>query len=182
MNEARRRSQAGYTLVELMVATSIGVLVMGALTSVILTTVVSTNVATSRVDAANQVRGLQLTAYDDMALSLIPTPAGCGTPSSPCTTQPIVLQGSRMSNQAVGTASAYTVSYAWSPAAHTIVRQVSGGASRTVAADVTRFSWYVDTSQMHPAVVISLTVTIDTYNSQYAQSQSMRFYPRVTGP
>jgi prepilin-type N-terminal cleavage/methylation domain-containing protein len=182
MTDARRRSQAGYTLIELMVATSIGVFVMGALTSVILTTVLSTNVATSRVDAANQVRNLQLTAYDDMALSLVPTPAGCGTPASPCTTQPIVLQGSRMSNQSAGTATPYTVSYTWSAAVHTIVRQVSGGASRTIATDVTSFSWYLDTSQAHHAVVIRLTVTIDTYNSQYAQSQSMRFYPRVTGP
>lgn len=181
MNESRRRAQAGYTLVEVLVATTIGTLVMGALTSVIVTTVLSTNVATSRVDASNQVRSFQLTAHDDMALSNVPQPSGCGgAPSSPCTTQPIVLQGTRMSNQDAGTASAYGVSYIWDPAAHVIVRQVAGGPQRIVATNVTSFSWYVDSTDAHAAVVVSLTVTFDTYNETFSLFQSLRFYPRVT--
>lgn len=181
MIESRRRAQAGYTLVEVLVATTIGALVMGALTSVILTTALSTNVATSRVDAANQVRSFQLTAHDDMALSTVPQPSGCGSAqSSPCTTEAIVLQGSRMSNQAAGTASPYAVSYTWDPANKVIVRQVTGGPSRTVATNVSSFSWYVDSTDGHPAVVVNLTVTFDSYNNAFSQSQSLRFYPQVT--
>lgn len=181
MKESRRRAQAGYTLIEMLVATTIGALVMGALTSVIVTTAESTNVATSRVDAANQVRSFQLTAHDDMALSGVPQPTGCGTaPSNPCTTQAIVLQGSRMSNQAAGTPSAYAVSYTWDPVAKVIVRQVVGGPRRTVSTDVSSFSWYVDSTDGHPAVVVTLTVTFNSYNNTFSESQSLRFYPRVT--
>lgn len=177
-----RRGQAGYTLVELIVATAIGALVLGALTSVVLTTALSTNVATSRVEASNQIRSFQLTAFDDMALSRIPSPSGCGTQATPCTTQAIVLSGSRMANQPAGAATPYSVSYAWDPSRHVVSRQVSGGPGRTVATDVTSFSWYVDGTAAHAAVVVSLTVTIATYNSTYRESQTLRFSPRVTVP
>ena len=73
MSASRRRRQAGYTLVELIIAMAIGAMVLGALTSIVVTTALSTNLATSRVDASNQVRNFQLTAYDDLALSNLPT-------------------------------------------------------------------------------------------------------------
>jgi prepilin-type N-terminal cleavage/methylation domain-containing protein len=182
MTAKSRRSQAGFTLVELLVATAIGTLVMGALTSIILTTALSTNVATSRIDASNQVRSFQLTAYDDVALSAIPSPSGCGTEANPCTTQAIDLQGIRMPNVDTGVAAPYSVSYIWDPTTHTVSRQVGGGPDRTVATGVTSFAWYIDGGGAHPVIVVSLTVTIATYNASYSESQTLRFYPRVTAP
>ena len=178
MTPRRHRYQAGYTLVEVIIATAIGALVLGAVTSIVLTTAISTNVATSRVDASNQVRSLQLTAYDDIALSSVPAPSACGAPATPCTTQPMVLQGGRMPNQVSGSPSQYTVTYTWDPTQHVVVRQVSGGPSRIVATNVTSYSWYVDPGA-HATVVIVLTVTYDAYNARYSESQALRFYPRV---
>ena len=66
---ARRRRQAGYTLIELIIASAIGLMVMGALTSVFVTMALGANTATSRVEASSQIRNFQLTAYDDFALS-----------------------------------------------------------------------------------------------------------------
>ena len=179
MKRQRWNSQAGYTLIEVLVATAIGAIVLGAVTSIVLTTAISTNVATTRVDTSAQVRSFQLTAYDDMALSSAPVPSGCGAAANPCTTQPLILQGSRVPNQVSGSPSAYAVTYTWDSVQNVVVRQVSGGPSRTVATNVTRYSWYVDSSAAHPSIVINLTVTMVTYNSSYSQSQSLRFYPRV---
>jgi prepilin-type N-terminal cleavage/methylation domain-containing protein len=181
MTAPQKRGQAGYTLVELIVATAIGTMVLGALTSILLTTALSTNVATSRVEASNQVRNFQLTAYDDMALSQIPSPSGCGTQADPCTSQAIVLNGSRMTNELAGVAATYGVSYTWDPATGAVTRQVTGGASRVVATNVTSYSWYVDSTEAHPAIVVSLTVTFASYNSSYSESQTLRFSPRVSG-
>jgi prepilin-type N-terminal cleavage/methylation domain-containing protein len=174
-----RRSQAGYTLVEVLVATAIGAIVMGAVTSIVVTTVISTNVATSRVDATTQVRDFQLNAYDDVARSALPGASGCGSQANPCTTQPMVLTGSRIPNQLAGSPSPYTVTYTWDPSQHLVVRQVSAGPSRPVATGVTSYAWYIDSSAGHPTVVVNLTVTVSTYNASYSESQSFRFYPRV---
>ncbi len=184
MSPDRKRGQAGYTLVELIIATAMGAIVLGAVTSIVLTTAVATNVATSRVDASNQVRTFQVTAYDDIALSSVPSPAGCGAPSQPCTTQAMVLAGLRLSNATPGVPSsgvptAYSVTYTWNSTTGVVVRQVAGGPSRTVATNVTSYSWYVDRSGAYPAVVVNLTVTFNSYNSLHSQSQSLRFYPRV---
>lgn len=176
---AGRRRQAGYTLIEVVVATAIGLFVMGSLTSIVLTTVLAANTATSRVEASSQIRNFQLNAYDDFALSQAPIPPGCGvTAASPCTSEAITLQGSRMPNQEAVAAAGYTVVYAWDPASKVVNRQV-GGASRRAASNVTAYSWYIDGAGQ-PSVVISLTVTVGFYNTSYSQSQTMRFYPRVT--
>ena len=102
--EDRLRRQAGYTLIELMIATAIGLLVMSALTSVVVTTMIGTNAATGRVETSGQIRNFELFAYDDFALSHPPAPSGCGIAANPCTTQPMVLSGFRMTNQARGQA------------------------------------------------------------------------------
>lgn len=176
---ARRRRQAGYTLIELIIATAIGLMVMGALTSVVLTTSLAANTATSRVEASAQVRNFQLTAYDDFVLSRPPTPSGCGTQAAPCSTQDMVLQGSRMPNQVTGVATPYMVRYVWDPAGHVVTRFV-GAANRVVASGVTAYIWYLDSSGDHPSVVVRMTVTVGFYNTSYSESQTLRFYPRVT--
>lgn len=181
MNAAVHKGQAGFTLVELIVATAIGTLVMGALVSIVLTVSISSNIATTRADASAQIRNFQLAAYDDLALSSAPTGSGCGTASNPCTSQPIVLQGMRVPNQVTGSPGNYSVTYTWSPDTKEVTRQ-AGTSSRTVTRDVTGFSWYVDTSGDHPVVVVILTVTESTYNASYSETQTFRFLPRVTAP
>jgi len=177
----RRRRQAGYTLIELIVASAIGLMVMGALTSVVLTMTLGANIATSRVEASAQIRNFQLTAYDDFALSRPPNPPGCGTQAGPCTTQDMVLTGDRMPNQADGVAAPFTARYSWDRSDQTVTRFVNAS-SRVVASSVTGYSWYVDQSGAHPVVVVGMNVTVGFYNTSYTESQTLLFYPRVTAP
>ena len=167
------RSQNGYTLVEVVIACAIGAIVMAGLTSVILTSVRAANTVSSRVEASAQIRSFEFFAYDDFARSRIPFPFGCGTATNPCTTQPIVLNGSQVTNAASPVPSPYQVSYTWDGTAF-LDRQVSG-VSRHAAASVTAFSWYIDVSGAHPTVVVSMTVTVGSYQ----ESQTLRFLPRV---
>lgn len=176
---ARRRRQAGYTLIELIVASAIGLMVMGALTSVVLTMALGANTATSRVEASAQIRNFQLTAYDDFAMGRPPSPVGCGTPVSPCTTQDMILDGSHMPNLTGAVATPYTVRYTWDRSQGVVTRFV-GITSRVAASGVTSYSWYVDSSGAHPVVVVSMTVVVSFYNTSYAESQTLLFYPRVT--
>jgi prepilin-type N-terminal cleavage/methylation domain-containing protein len=178
---ARRQGQAGFTLIELIIATAIGLLVLSALTSVVLTTSVAANTATARIQASEQVRNFQFTAYDDFALARAPVPTGCGTSSSPCTTQVMDLFGSQPPSQNGGLAPGYAVRYTWNSTNQTVTRE-AGGSSRVAASNVTAFSWYIDSSGAWPTVVVSLTVRIATYNSVYSESQTFLFYPRITAP
>src|SRR6266849_2175759 len=129
---ARHRRQAGFTLIEVVIASALGLMVMGALTSVGLTTVLSDDIASARFEAGAQVRNLQFTAYDDFVHARAPVPAGCGTSGVPCTTQELVLQGSRMPNEVGGVAAPDTVRYAWDPALQVVTRY-AGTASRIAA-------------------------------------------------
>lgn len=176
---ARRRAQAGYTLIELIIASAIGLMVMGAMTSVVLTMTLGANTATSRIEASAQIRNFQLTAYDDFALSRPPATTGCGTQVSPCTTQDMVLQGDRMPNQTAGIAAPFTARYTWDPSTKVLTRFV-GAASRVVASNVNDYSWYVDATGAHPVVIVGISVTVGFYNTRYTESQSLLFYPRVT--
>ena len=169
----RHRSQAGYTLIELVIATALGVVVMGALTSVVLTGVVAANSATSRVEASAQIRNFELTAYDDFALSHAPAPSGCSY-LSPCTTQSLVLKGVTQPS-GLSAPPTRTVSYVWDAGQQAVTRQAPAG-NRTVARNVTRFGWYVEDR----TVVVRLTVKVSFYNTSNAQSQTLRFYPRLT--
>lgn len=178
---ARRRRQAGYTLIELIIASAIGLMVMGALTSIFVTMALGANTATSRVEASSQIRNFQLTAYDDFALSRPPTPAGCGTPVSPCTTQDMVLTGDRMPNEIGAVAAPFTARYTWDPNQQSVTRFV-GSSSRVAASSVTDYSWYVDQSGQHPVIVVNISVTVGFYNTSYTESQTLLFYPRVTSP
>jgi prepilin-type N-terminal cleavage/methylation domain-containing protein len=176
---ARHRSQAGYTLIEVIISSAIGLLVMGALTSVVLTMSLGDNTATGRIEASAQIRNFQLTAYDDFALSRPPNPAGCGTATTPCTTQDMILMGSRVPNDPIGLPAPFTARYTWDPTQQAVTRFVDAG-SRVVASSVTAYSWYIDSGGGHPVVVVNMTVTVSFYNTSYAESQSLLFYPRVT--
>jgi type II secretory pathway pseudopilin PulG len=168
------RSQGGYTLVELLVASALGLFVMTGLTSVVLTTWRAGTIATSRIEASGQIRNFQFEAYDDFALSNPPVPNGCtGTAASPCTT-PIVLQGVQASNAASPVTSPYQVTYTWD-GANLLMRQVSGHPAVEAASGVTAFSWYLDGSGLHQMVVVTISVTIQSYT----ETQALRFYPRV---
>jgi prepilin-type N-terminal cleavage/methylation domain-containing protein len=160
----RVRNQDGYTLVEVVISAAIGAVLMAGLTSVVLTSVRATNIATARIEASSQIRSFQFFAYDDFAHSGIPP----GSASCPCT-QPIVLSGPPANSQDTP-GSLEQVTYAWDGTGF-LDRQSSTG-TRRVSTNVTGFSWRVDGR----TVVVSLTVTVQSY----AQSQTLRFYPRVS--
>jgi type II secretory pathway pseudopilin PulG len=168
------KSQGGYTLVELIIASALGLFVMTGLTSVVLTTWRAGTTATSRIEASSQIRNFQFAAYDDFALANLPTPNGCAaTAASPCTT-PILLQGVQASNATSPATSPYQVTYTWD-GSNLLMRQVNGNPSVEAANGVTAFSWYLDGSGSHQTVVVTISVTIQSYT----ETQTLRFYPRV---
>jgi prepilin-type N-terminal cleavage/methylation domain-containing protein len=175
----RRTRQAGFTLIELMIATALGVLVLSALTSLVVTMMMADNTATGRVEASSQVRNFQFAAYDDFVLARPPAPPDCGTAATPCTTQDLVLMGSQAPDPPNAAPASYTVRYVWDPNLEEVTRY-AGTAIRVVASNVTAYSWYVDRSGLYPTVVVSITVTIPSYNVTYSDSQTLRFYPRIT--
>jgi prepilin-type N-terminal cleavage/methylation domain-containing protein len=168
------RDQSGYTLVELIVASAIGLFVMTGLTSMVLTTWRAGTTATSRIEASGQIRNFQFEAYDDFALANLPTPSGCAaTAASPCTT-PIVLQGVQASNAISPATSPYQVTYTWD-GSNLLMRQVNTNPAVEAANGVTAFSWYLDGSGSHQMVVVTISVTVQSYT----ETQALRFYPRV---
>lgn len=168
------RSQAGYTLLEVVIASAIGAILMTALTSVILTSVTANNTATSRIEASGQIRNFEFFAYDDFAHGSMPAPTGCGTVSNQCSMQALVLSGPQVDNSLtpVGT----QVSYTWD-GSEFLDRQVGADPSTAIhaATNVTGFSWYVDGEAPYQTVVVILTVKVQSYS----ESQTLRFYPRV---
>jgi type II secretory pathway pseudopilin PulG len=151
------RSQGGYTLVEVVIASALGMVVMTALTSVILTSWRAGNTAVGRVEASSEIRNFQFRAYDDFAQSGLPLSSGCGTDG--CST-PIVLTGPQAGDQVI---------YSWD--GKNLLDRQAAGSSRHVATDVKYFRWYLDGR----TVVVRLTVTV----LDYSETQTMRFYPRV---
>lgn len=176
---ARRNRQAGFTLIELIIATTLGLLVLSALTSVVLTMMMADNTASGRIEASSQVRNYQFAAYDDFVVARPPAPPGCGTATTQCTTQDLVLTGTRAPNPPDAAPVSSTVRYTWDRSLQAVTRY-AGTTSRVVASNVTAYSWYVDRSGLYPTVVVNITVTIPSYNATYSASQTLRFYPRVT--
>jgi prepilin-type N-terminal cleavage/methylation domain-containing protein len=167
------RSQEGFTLVELLVASAIGVIVMTGLTSVVLTSWRAGSIATGRILASSQIRNFEFAAQDDFALSALPTPSGCAaTIGSPCTTQVIALQGSRASNAAPPSINPYSVSYTWDGTG-LVFRQVGANSPVEAATNVSAFSWYIDGSSQ--TVVVTMSVTVQSYT----QTQTFRFHTEV---
>lgn len=173
---AKASRQAGYTLVELIIALALSSLLMVALTSVVLTTWRASTTATSRLQASGQVRNFDYFAFDDFARSgLPPYPAACGGVSSNPCDQPIQLTGTLMSNAVPPAATAnFSVTYTWDQANLLLVRQAAGG-STNAATNVTAFAWHIDSSTPSPTVFVNLTITVDAYR----ESQTFRFYPRL---
>jgi len=164
------KSQGGFTLVEVLIASAIGALLMAALTSVVLTSWRAATIASSRVEASSEVRNFEYYAYDDFARSAVPNSGSC-IPASPCTTTPLALHGYRVSNS-VPVPSSFSVTYAWDGSQYLDRTISSTGATEHMATDVTRFQWYVDTNA---TVVVSMTVTVQAYS----ESQTFRFYPKL---
>jgi prepilin-type N-terminal cleavage/methylation domain-containing protein len=169
----RARNQGGFTLVELIIASAIGVLLMTGLTSVVFTSYKAWTTASSRVEASSQIRSFQYFAYDDFARSTLPTATGC-TISTPCTVQPITLTGLQVGNSQAPAPAPYSVAYTWDGSTF-VDRQVGSGPARHAASDVTAFSWYVDGSAPHQTIVIAMTVTVQSYS----ESQTMQFFPEL---
>lgn len=175
------RSQGGYTLLEVIIASAIGAILMAALTSVILTSVGAANIATSRIEASSQIRNFEFFAYDDFARSPLPDPNGCvGTPPTQCT---IVLGGVQASNSATPATAAYPVSYSWDATSGFLDRLVGNNPAVHAATNVNAFSYSLDAQTR--TVVVSLTVKVCTTGAwpgcvqAYSESQTFRFYPRV---
>ena len=169
------RSQSGFTLIEVIITSAVGLILMTALTSVILTSVRAAGVATGRVEASSQIRNFELRAYDDFARSGIPAIPGCGdSAADACTTSIIVLSGVQASNTNPPSITAYTVTYQWDGRAF-LDRAATGVPREHMATSVTSFTWYVDNTSARPTVVTSLTVTVQNYS----ETQTFRFYPRL---
>jgi prepilin-type N-terminal cleavage/methylation domain-containing protein len=165
------KSQSGFTLVELIVASAIGLIVMTGLTSVVLTSWRAWVTGTSRVEASSAIRNFQFEGNDDFALSSLPVPPGCGTSvSNQCSTQTISLQGLQFDKS--GAVSAYHVTYTWDGTS-LLMRQIGVKPPREAATNVSAFTWYVDGSTQ--AVVVTISVTVQSYT----QTQTLRFYTHV---
>jgi prepilin-type N-terminal cleavage/methylation domain-containing protein len=168
------KSQSGFTLVELLVASAIGLIVMTGLTSLVLTTWRAGTIATSRVAASGQIRSFQVEAYDDFALSRVPTLTNCGAGSPPpCK---ITLSGLQASKAGVPLITPYQVDYVWDGV--NVDRNIAGGSSKHAATGVSEFSAYLAGPPGNQTVVVKLTITIQSY-PPYSETQTLRFYPRV---
>jgi hypothetical protein len=75
-----------------------------------------------------------------------------------------------------------SITYSWDPTQHLVTRQIDGGGARTIASNVTSYSWYIDSGGAHPSVVIALTVTEVNYNATFTEVQTFRFNPQVSAP
>jgi prepilin-type N-terminal cleavage/methylation domain-containing protein len=165
------KSQGGYTLVELIVASAVGLLVMTGLTSMVLTSSRAGAVATSRIEASAQVRNFEFDAYGDFALSGVPVISSCalGDPP-PCT---VALSGLQASNSTTPVPVNYTVTYSWDGS--NVDRQIGSNPRVHAATGVTAFSAVLAGTPPYQTVVVTLTVTVQAY----AETQTLRFYPRV---
>ena len=164
----KARSQAGFTLIELIIASAIGLAVMTALTSVVFTTWKASVIASSRVEASAQIRNFQLVAYDDFVGSGPPTTSGCGgVPAGTCITLPVT----RASNpdQPV------TVTYKWD-GVRFLDRCQDSQPCRHVSTNVKAFIVIPDGGAL--VVKIKISIPTDSTNS-YTQSQTLRFLPRL---
>ncbi|SRR5712691_588026 len=163
------RSQSGYTLIEVIIASAIGALLLAGLTSVILTSVRAIDTASSRVEASSQIRSFEYFAYDDFARSGVPQ--AC---AAPLTGSCFALTGLEASNSSSPAITLHTVTYVWD-GSDFLDRQIDGGPLEHVASGVTWFSWTVSGGSSRQTCVIQMTVTVGSY----AETQTLQFYPQA---
>jgi prepilin-type N-terminal cleavage/methylation domain-containing protein len=162
-------SQAGYTLVEVIIASAIGAVLMAGLTSVILTSVRAVDTASSRVQASSQIRSFVYFAYDDFDQSGVP--AACTPPPSGAC---LKLSGLHASNSQPPVISDRFVTYTWD-GSDFLDRQVDSGPPQHVASGVTAFSWSVTGGASRQSCLVQITVTVGSY----AESQTLQFFPQA---
>lgn len=168
-----RRSQAGFTLVEMMIASAMGAIVMGALSSVVWLATSSNASVDPRLQASGQVRNLQTALNADLT-SARPAPladSGC-TQSVPCTTFPIQVRGPIVPAR-TGLAQpdpvAHYVTYCYIPAGSVVERFAgtltacpgAAGSGQAVARRLSSFSWYYTGT----SVVVSVSATVGSYST-----------------
>lgn len=163
------RSQSGYTLIEVIIASAIGALLMVGLSSVILTSVRAIDTAGSRVEASSQIRSFEYFANDDFARSGIPQ-ACAAPPAGSC----LSLTGLQASNSSSPAITLRTVTYVWD-GSDFLDRQVDTGPPEHVASGVTWFSWSLAGGSSRQTAVIQMTVTVGSY----AETQTLQFYPQA---
>ena len=156
-------------MVEVVIASAIGAVVMAGLASVILTSVQATGTATSRVEASSELRTIEFFARDDFARSSVPTTCP-GVPATSC----LVLRGQQVTGSSAPQAQPYQVMYTWDGSAF-LDRQVGTEPARHIASDVTAFTWYVQGSGQKQTCVLQVTVTV----GGYSESQTLLFYPQL---
>ena len=181
-----KNRQAGFTLIELIIATAIGLVVMAGLTSIMFTAYRADRQATSRVEAAGQIRTFEQSASRDFALSSMPpAPPTCGTQATPCSQDPIQLSGCSITSNDGGAThvwQSHKVTYTWSNTTQVVTRDVGSGVTFPAASDVTAFTWFLDGTSPNQSVVVTIAVTVNwAQNSPYTQSQVLRFFPQVVG-
>ncbi|HKW60288.1 MAG TPA: prepilin-type N-terminal cleavage/methylation domain-containing protein [Candidatus Dormibacteraeota bacterium] len=163
------RSQSGYTLVEVIIASAIGAILMVGLTSVVFTSVRAIDTASSRVEASSQIRSFASYAYDDFARSGLPQ--GCpAPPSGTC----VSLTGLGASNSVPPAIATHTVTYTWD-GADFLDRQVDGGSAHHVASGVTAFTWSIAGGASRQTCIVQITVTVGAYS----ETQALQFYPQA---
>jgi len=161
-----RKRQSGFTLVELLVASSLGVIVMGSLVSVLWVTFRANDTWDPQLQSSAEVRNFQLAFYQDAAqaddsAALGSNLAGClnPAPNAACTKQPINISYSLYSSSTVSAPE--FVTYCWTGSTDQKVLRIasdtsvgptggtqttcSGGAGWTVVArSVSSWTWYYD--------------------------------------
>jgi len=183
---APKNAQAGFTLIELIIATAIGLVVLTGLFSVMFTAYRADRQATTRVEVAGQIRTFEQSAFRDFELSALPpAPPTCGTKATPCTQAPIQLSGCSITSTDGGAThvwQSHKVTYTWNSTTQVVTRDVGAGVTLPAASDVSAFSWYVDGTTPNQTVVVTIGVTLNwAQSSPYTQSQVLRFHPQVVG-
>jgi prepilin-type N-terminal cleavage/methylation domain-containing protein len=161
----RDQPQAGYTLVEILLAMGISTLLMAGLGLVIYTLFKANNTSDSRLQASSQIRTFQLAFHDDVAHN-----AGTIVCANPCTT--LTLSGSRYNQGATGPCS-LTVTYAYPSPSPLLISRSVGGKTTQVARNVKAFAATVGADNS-----VTVTLTVQDPTGSFTETQVLYFDPR----
>jgi prepilin-type N-terminal cleavage/methylation domain-containing protein len=170
----RRRGEAGFTLVEVLIASTISVLVMSGATMLLYTFYISNFIANSRLQTSGQIRNFQLAFNDDAVLA-----SSSICPATPCDNlTTLKLEGCRFSrgDPSPSNPSRFTAVYKWWPpttsSPGTVSRTV-GGSTIQVARNVPGF-----TADVAGDNSVTVTLTVQDSSKRYSQTQTLYFHPR----